>query len=609
MFMVFVCLCAVTVKVFGQCVNDNVLSGAALTPTCSGTTPVPCVQGGQYALVNVVAGNQYTFSTCGTTFDTQITLYNNTGGASLGYNDDFCGLQSTVSWTATFTGQIRVLVDAYPCGTNSTCSTLNIGCTAPPTGTDCVYVLSMNDSFGDGWGTSYVGVSINGGPYTNYTVATLTNQVFIGVNVGDNIVLNYNNSDFFQNEISYSLQLQGAGLFNSGTPPAAGISYVGIVDCVQPPPAQEDCLGAITICSDVVIANNTTNTGNIVDINSTNAGCLDFIENQGTWYTFSPSVGGDLGFSIAPLGPDDYDWAVWGPFPPGTSPAAICPPAGPPIRCAASGGPATNASTGSYATGMGHASFSPPRFASTAISYGLPSTFDNCPLLAPQRCGWVPGMQVTAGQVFLMYISNWSLSSTGFNLSWTLENSASLDCTVLPVRWIAFEAERKDAGVGLHWTTTLEVDNDHFEIERANDGVHFERIGTVSAVGTSQGASDYDHLDPSPQFGVNYYRLRQVDLDGSYSFSEIKAVEIHHPNSGLIALPNPGSGPVDIRLHGVGPVAFISMLDATGREVMRTPVTNDRVHFDGSALSSGSYVLRALTSDGRTIAQGRWMHE
>ena len=49
----------------GQCANNNTLTGAAVTPTCSGTITVPCLQGGQYVLVNVVAGNVYTFSTCG----------------------------------------------------------------------------------------------------------------------------------------------------------------------------------------------------------------------------------------------------------------------------------------------------------------------------------------------------------------------------------------------------------------------------------------------------------------------------------------------------------------------------------------------------------------
>ena len=120
---------------FGQCADDNTqIAGGAITPNCPGTTTVPCVQAGQYALINVVAGSQYTFSTCAATFDTQITLYNNTGGASLGYNDDACGLQSTLTWTATFTGQLRVLIDQFFCGSNATCSPLEITCTPPPFG-------------------------------------------------------------------------------------------------------------------------------------------------------------------------------------------------------------------------------------------------------------------------------------------------------------------------------------------------------------------------------------------------------------------------------------------------------------------------------------------
>ncbi|MCB0786819.1 MAG: hypothetical protein KDC02_21750, partial [Flavobacteriales bacterium] len=115
-----------------QCTNNNVLTGSAVTPPCPGTTTVPCVQGGQYALVNVIAGNQYTFSTCGASFDTQITIYNNAAAPWLGYNDDACGLQSTLVWTATFTGQLRVLVDQYNCANNTTCAPLQITCAAPP---------------------------------------------------------------------------------------------------------------------------------------------------------------------------------------------------------------------------------------------------------------------------------------------------------------------------------------------------------------------------------------------------------------------------------------------------------------------------------------------
>ncbi|MBK6543353.1 MAG: hypothetical protein IPG10_19135 [Flavobacteriales bacterium] len=108
--LVLVLAACLATGAMAQCPNDNTLTGVAVTPPCPGSTTVPCVQGGQYALVNVVAGNTYTFSTCAATFDTQITLYNNSGGGSIGYNDDACGatgFQSTVTWTATFTGQLR----------------------------------------------------------------------------------------------------------------------------------------------------------------------------------------------------------------------------------------------------------------------------------------------------------------------------------------------------------------------------------------------------------------------------------------------------------------------------------------------------------------------
>jgi gliding motility-associated-like protein len=121
-------------NVHSQCANSNTLL-ANYNPLCDGNphTATNCIKGGQYLAVNVTAGNIYTFSTCGNTaFDTQITLYNNSGGPVLGYNDDGCGLQSTITWTATFTGVLRVLINNYPCSTNAICIPLIITCTQPP---------------------------------------------------------------------------------------------------------------------------------------------------------------------------------------------------------------------------------------------------------------------------------------------------------------------------------------------------------------------------------------------------------------------------------------------------------------------------------------------
>lgn len=597
----------------GQCTNNNVLTGAAVTPNCPGTTTIPCVQGGQYALINVVNGNTYTFSTCTASFDTQITLFNNAGGGSLGYNDDACGpigFQSSLTWTASYTGQLRVLVDLYNCLNNTTCAPVTITCTTPPAG-DCVYTLTLYDSFSDGWGTSNVGISINGGPYQYYTVPAGVPSTFVqfGVNIGSTVVLTYNNSGAWQTDNSYILSLGGSTLFNSGSPPAAGITYAGTVTCVPPPPPQEDCLGAATICSNVSISNNTNNTGNVADINITNSGCLDIVEFQGTWYVFSPSAGGNLGFTIAPLGPDDYDWAVWGPYPPGTVPSMICPPVGPPIRCAASSGPATFNSTGSYATGMGHATYSPPAFASTAVSYGIPATLDACPLIPPQRCGWVPGMNVTVGQVYLMYISNWSQSSTGFSLNWTLQNGASLDCTLLPVDLLAFDAQAVGDAVELKWSTASETGNDRFVIERSRDGHLFEAIAEVDAEGNSLNTTHYGHMDSAPHAGINYYRLQQMDVDGTSSTSVVRVVHMQGAHGEVFLFPNPGSSRVDAILDDPQGTGELMLLDATGRIVLRESVRDGRVSFDASALPAGLYGYRVHRSDGAFTARGTWMRE
>ncbi len=127
-----------------QCPDDNAYYFST-SVTCGIGLQIldGCIYGGEYLLVSVTAGNTYTFETCGDSdFDTQITLYDDFGGGPYGYNDDFCGLQSQVTWVATFTGNLRVLVDEYFCvaGTNGICMTLQGSCISgggTPPNDDC----------------------------------------------------------------------------------------------------------------------------------------------------------------------------------------------------------------------------------------------------------------------------------------------------------------------------------------------------------------------------------------------------------------------------------------------------------------------------------------
>lgn len=113
---------------FGQCAFNN-LFYTTLNPICPGTVTAFCTFGGEYVTVNVELGTTYTFSTCGSiAFDSQITLYNATGTTVIDFNDDGCGLQSTITWTATFTGQVQVLLDSFNCLNQNTCMDLSVTC-------------------------------------------------------------------------------------------------------------------------------------------------------------------------------------------------------------------------------------------------------------------------------------------------------------------------------------------------------------------------------------------------------------------------------------------------------------------------------------------------
>ncbi len=87
--------------------------------------------------------------------------------------------------------------------------------------------------------------------------------------------------------------------------------------------------------------------------------------------------------------------------------------------------------------------------------------------------------------------------------------------SVVPVNFLDFYPIVKDRGIELHWTTAQEINNKYFELFRSTDGVSFESIASVPGRGNSTTAQAYDFLDVVPAVGINYYRLNQVDVDGS----------------------------------------------------------------------------------------------
>lgn len=146
---------------------------------------------------------------------------------------------------------------------------------------------------------------------------------------------------------------------------------------------------------------------------------------------------------------------------------------------------------------------------------------------------------------------------------------------VLPIELISFTGKATDTGVDLAWTTASELNNDYMAVERSADGITFDEIGRVAGQGTTYQAQSYSFLDAFPLPGINYYRLRQVDFDGTMAYHPVISVMFKGESRQDIRFyPNP----VDEALHVLWnspsfeepeEAVTLRILDPSGRIVAR----------------------------------------
>lgn len=117
-----------------------------------------------------------------------------------------------------------------------------------------------------------------------------------------------------------------------------------------------------------------------------------------------------------------------------------------------------------------------------------------------------------------------------------------------PVELVSFRAKRAGAECNLFWETANEVGNDGFEVQRSQDGLNWDALGWVEAQGDVDRAAHYTWTDRQPAQGINYYRLRQVDYDGTESYSEVVTVMMDATHGVFSVFPNPASGEVQLSI-------------------------------------------------------------
>ncbi|PKV67266.1 Ig-like domain-containing protein [Pontibacter ramchanderi] len=177
-----------------------------------------------------------------------------------------------------------------------------------------------------------------------------------------------------------------------------------------------------------------------------------------------------------------------------------------------------------------------------------------------------------------------------------------LPITPLPVELVSFKAQRHTKGVNLTWATASELENKGFEVQVSTNARDFTAIGFVeSKVGTTSLRQDYNFLDTKAVSGTRYYRLKQVDFDGTTSFSPIRAVTLNAENATASAYPNPFDDAVVVTLNGTeARNVQVVLVDAMGKVLQqRTEETSgNSITVDMRGITTkGMYVLYVLDNN------------
>lgn len=163
----------------------------------------------------------------------------------------------------------------------------------------------------------------------------------------------------------------------------------------------------------------------------------------------------------------------------------------------------------------------------------------------------------------------------------------------LPVKLIKFLASADGKAAKLYWETASEINNDKFVIERSTNGIDFLKVGEVKGNGTSQKLNIYSFKDFSPQNDVNYYRLKQLDFNGKFEYSDIKFVKFDFKETTFSIYPNPVTEVVSFSEA----VKSVEIYNLQGAKVYQQKTTATSIKIP-SEINNGVYIIKVMLLDG-----------
>ena len=170
----------------------------------------------------------------------------------------------------------------------------------------------------------------------------------------------------------------------------------------------------------------------------------------------------------------------------------------------------------------------------------------------------------------------------------------------LPLTLLSFNAQQNDKNVLLKWITNNQINTNYFDVERSNDGIHFNKIEKVAAQNYTANTNDYSCIDPNVPLGILYYRLKIVDTNGSFTYSPIVIIN----NKKILELelhlyPNPATIYTNIQLPTLaGQHVAVNIFNEQGQLVKQILQKNaTQIQISIAELASGTY--HVFVNDGQ----------
>jgi hypothetical protein len=194
--------------------------------------------------------------------------------------------------------------------------------------------------------------------------------------------------------------------------------------------------------------------------------------------------------------------------------------------------------------------------------------------------------------------------------------TAASSGTPLPVDLLKFTGRALNEVNLLEWATASEVNNHYFSLEKSADGINFAEMAMIPGAGNSNSLKNYDAVDDQPYSPVTYYKLKQVDFDGKYNYSDIVAIARDHGAGDIVVnqYPNPATSEINIEIIAPSDCyAEIEIMDMFGRVIIRKNANLQKgtsvLVYDISPLAKGVYLTNLRFDNASTVCIKRFVKE